>query len=565
MSELRWETACPDQEAVLSLEKAGYLPLAARTLARRGICSPEAAEAFFTMKPDNLHDPFSLPDMQKAVDRLRHAAEKGETVAVYGDYDADGVTATCVMIRALRAFGIDCIWHIPDRERDGYGLNAEAVEELSRRGASLIVTVDTGVTAYKEAELAKSLGVDMIVTDHHECRSEWPDAVAVINPRRPDSGYPFDGLAGVGVAFKLVCALTGDWRGSLIRYADIVALGTIADIMPVTGENRLLITQGLKAMAVTRNPGLKALLSETGQDFQTITSDTVAFVLAPRINAAGRVGRADAALELLLADNGVQAAELARSLCELNDLRQSLEKGVLQQAKAMVEPTASALVLAGEGWPSGISGIVAARLCDQFERPVFIACLDGDLARGSARGIAGVHLVELLAKHAHLLEAYGGHGQAAGFTIRRGNIETFRQAIEKDVAALGRIENVLEIDAEISPEWLDLEGLRSLEALAPFGRDFPQPVFSLPDCTVASAAPMGGGKHLRINLDCGGRRLNAVWFNQTLEQFDRLTRSSMGANVTLAFRAEINRFRGQEQPQLRLIAVRESGVNDVAG
>jgi single-stranded-DNA-specific exonuclease len=542
----RWNVALPDAEAVMSLEQAGFRPLAARTLARRGILTPQAAETLLTMKPDGLHDPFLLPDMQKAIDRLHLAAERKETAAVYGDYDADGVTATAVMLRSLRDFGINCLYHIPDREHDGYGLNEEAIESLKKRGVSLIVTVDTGCTAHGEVETAKRLGIDVIVTDHHECQDTLPGAVAVVNPRRTDSAYPFPGLAGVGVSFKLACALYGGWRAPLIKFADIVALGTIADIMPVTGENRLLITQGLK-MVVTDKAclGLRALLRETEQNGKPVTPETVAFVLAPRINAAGRVGRADTALELLLADDMGRAGELARTLCEMNILRQSRENDIIEQAKAMADLNAPALVLIGENWPPGVAGIVAARLAEQYERPAFIACLDGDTARGSARGSAGVHLVELLKRISHLLEAYGGHEQAAGFTVTRNNLDEFKQAVLDECASLPRGEAVLEIDAEADPAWMDLDGLRGLEALSPFGTGFGLPVFSIRDVSVVSVQPIGGGKHLRLVFERGGLRLDSIWFHKTeLPQSQRLD---------IAFRAEINRFRGLEQVQLRII------------
>jgi single-stranded-DNA-specific exonuclease len=511
------------------------------------------------MKPDGLHDPFLLPDMQQAVERVRLAAERGETVAIYGDYDADGVTATVILARALKDIGVRCIWHIPDRERDGYGLNDAAVEALRGQGASLIITVDTGVTAHKEIETARRLGMDVIVTDHHECRESLPDAVAVVNPRRAGSLYPYSKLAGVGVAFKFICAISGGWRSPLIRYADLVALGTIADIMPVTGENRLLITQGLKAMTVKPCPGLRALLRETDQHGKTVTPDTVAFVLAPRVNAAGRVSRADAALELLLTDDEDRARELARTLCEMNILRQSRENDIIEQAKAMADISAPALVLAGENWPSGVAGIVAARLAEQHERPVFVACIDGDIARGSARGVAGVHLVELLSRVGGLLEAFGGHELAAGFTLRRENIGAFKQAVLDECASLSRGEAILEIDAEIEPEWIDLDGLRGLEALAPFGAGFPQPLFAISGVSVVSRTPIGGGKHLRLIFERGGHRLDAVWFHKSS--------LNCGGKLDIAFRAEINRFRGQETAQLRIVDVRQStagGVTDDA-
>lgn len=546
----RWDIAPDDDGALELLKRAGYGPLAARTLARRGILTSEEAEAFFRMRPDGLHDPFLLPGMDTAVERLRLASSRGETVAVYGDYDADGVTAVCVMVRTLRGLGINCLYHIPDRERDGYGLHAEAVESLYQRGATLIITVDTGVTAHKEVEIAKNLGVDVIVTDHHECQGSLPNAVAVINPRRDDSPYPFKSLAGVGVAFKLCCALTGNWRSSLIQHADIVALGTIADIMPVTGENRLLITQGLRAMPVTRNHGLRALMNETDLKGKQITADMVAYTLAPRINAAGRVGRADAALELLLTDDTVRAGELARTLCELNVLRQSRENEVITQALEQADLTAPAFVLASEGWPSGVAGIVAARLCEQFERPVFVACLDEDMARGSARGVAGVHLVELLSGVSHLLEAFGGHSQAAGFSLRRDNLETFKKAIEQACELMERTENALAVDAEILPEWLDMSNLLELETLSPFGTGFPQPIFALRNALVTSVTPMGGGKHLRLTFTFGNQRIDAVWFNQSELPYSH--------RVDVAFRAEVNRFRGQETPQLRIIDMKDA-------
>jgi single-stranded-DNA-specific exonuclease len=515
----------------------------------RGITSPESAAEFFRMRPDGLHDPFLLPDMDKAVSRLRLAGKNGETVAVYGDYDADGVTATAVMVRTLRELEIKCLWHIPDRERDGYGLNIAAVEELARKGTNLIVTVDTGISSFAEVEAAKALGVDVLITDHHECKDTLPNAAAIVNPRRSDSEYPFAGLAGVGVAFKLVCALLESWKAPLVKFADIVALGTVADIMPVTGENRLLITQGLKAMEQTKNLGLRALLTETEQSGKPITAETVAYTLAPKINAAGRVGRADAALELLLTDDPAEASELARALCEMNTVRQSREAEITARAEKLADPSAPALVLYGEGWHIGVAGIVAARLSEQYERPVFIACLEGDTARGSARGIQGLHLTELLGKHAHLLERYGGHSQAVGFSIKKSNLETFRMAMETECASLIRAERVLEIDAEVLPEWLNLEGLQALEKLSPFGVSFAQPVFCMENVTVESSTSIGSGKHLRLTLKKSGVRLEAVWFNTAEAPPYKL--------ADIAFRAEINRFRGHGQVQLRIIGVRE--------
>ncbi len=543
MAYSRWDVAEPD----ISLIAGSYGPLAARLLACRGLLSAEEAAAFFKMSSERLHDPFLLPGMRDAVERINHAASTGVTVAVYGDYDADGVTATCVMVRALRGWGLECLWYIPDRALDGYGLRVNAIEELYRKGVTLLITVDTGITASEEIKAAGKLGIDVIVTDHHECGETLPDAAAVINPRRPDSGYPFTGLAGVGVAFKLVCAVEGEWRKPLTRFADLVALGTIADVMPVTGENRLLITQGLRAMDVTRNPGLSALMKET--ELRSVTADAVAYTLAPRINAAGRMGRADAALELLLTDDPVEAESLARKLCDLNLLRQAKENDIMTEALASVDETASVIVAAGEDWPVGVTGIVAARLASLYERPAFVLSLEEGTARGSARSVQGVHLVELLRSLAHMLEAYGGHEGAAGFTLRRDMVETFRQALTR---SCGKVpETVLAVDAEVEAEWLSTDVILELETLSPFGAGFLPPVFCLTGVRAVSVMPIGGGKHLRAVFESGGTRLSAVWFNRTAMPDASL--------LDIAFHAEINRFRGREQPQLRIIDVRPSG------
>ncbi|MDR1691745.1 MAG: single-stranded-DNA-specific exonuclease RecJ [Oscillospiraceae bacterium] len=536
----RWNIGSPLPDIV------GYGKLASRFLPRRGLSTPEEIRAFFTIGPERLHDPLLLPDMNAAVTRIKLALSRNETVGVYGDYDADGVTATCVLVRALRGWGARPVWYIPDRESDGYGLHGKALEELYRKGVSLLITVDTGVTACEAVRAANGLGMDIIVTDHHECREELPSAVAVVDPYRPDSVYPFTGLAGVGVAFKLVCAVEGQWRDPLIRFADIVALGTVADVMPVTGENRLLITQGLKSLSNPRNPGLRALMRET--EVNEVTADTVGYVLAPRINAAGRVGRADTALELLLTDDPAEAGELARTLCELNLLRQAKENDILDKSLASLDESSPVLVSAGENWPVGVIGIVAAKLAERYERPAFVLSLEGGAARGSARSMRGCHLTGLLSQVSHLLEEYGGHEGAVGFTLRRDMVETFRQSLCRLCGPPP--ETVLEVDAEVEPEWLNTEEIRELEAFAPYGPGFPPPIFCLTRVRPVSITPIGNGKHLRAVFEKGKTRLNAVRFNQTAFPNAPL--------LDVAFRAEINSFRGHRQPQLRLIDVRPS-------
>ena len=548
----KWRVCEPSPSAVADMEERGRSPLAARLLAARGFLSHDEAETVLAVGLDALHDPFLLPDMQKAVDRINAALSSGESIAVYGDYDADGVTATALMVRTLRAKGASCVPYIPDRADEGYGLHASALRLLAGQGIKLVITVDTGITAMAEADLCKELGLDLIITDHHECRDTLPSAAAVINPRRSDSRYPFAGLAGVGVAFKLACALEGNTRRILSRYGDLVAIGTVADIMPVTGENRTLIAYGLHRAEQTKRPGLLALLCELELKGKRISADTISFSLAPRINAAGRVGQAGTALELFLTDDPLKARALAEQLSLLNAQRQIMENTITGQAAAALDPSDPALVLWGDGWPSGVAGIAAARLAAKYDRPVFLICLDEDTGKGSARSARGINLVEILSSQKALLSDYGGHAQAAGFSIPRNNIGAFKEAVLAACAEIRPEERALDIDASLLPEWVTLDGLRSLEGLSPFGKDFAGPVFCLEDAEITGVVGMGGGKHMRVSLDCGGYFFGAVWFGQPPPLPD------MGKFVDIAFRPEINRFRGQESVQLQIIDIRPS-------
>lgn len=551
MDNAEWLTAEADWQRVEKLEHSGYHPLAARLLATRGYDTPEKVKNLLDTSADNLCDPFLLPDMYSAVKRLRTAIENNEIIAVYGDYDADGVTAVCLMLRVLHGLGATCIWHIPSRLSEGYGIHAEALKALKEQGATLLVTVDTGITAHNEADYAKELGFDVIITDHHECRDTLPSALAVINPRRADSPYPNVSLAGVGVAFKLLSALTGNAKDLLARYGDLVALGTIADIMQITGENRLLIHHGLRSMKHSRLPGLRALLSEAGE--KPVNENAVSYFIAPRINAAGRMGEVEKAVSLLMTDDPAEAAELARELCEINTKRQLTEGSIMQSALAGLDTESPALVPSGEDWHIGVAGIVCARLASRYDKPVFLICVDGEMSRGSARSVPGINLVEVLSSVNHLLEDYGGHDQAAGFNLKTSNLEEFRSAVTAACAEknIQRIQ-VTQIDAYVKPEWLTLDGIESLEELAPYGPGFPAPVFALDDAVISSVTSMGGGKHARLTIECGGERLEAVWFGKELSD------EGLGEFVEIAFRPEINHFNKKRKVQLHVAGVRPS-------
>ncbi|MDR1736857.1 MAG: single-stranded-DNA-specific exonuclease RecJ [Oscillospiraceae bacterium] len=529
------------------------------TLAARGVIGGEEQSAFLDCPPESLHDPFLFSDMGKAVARIKAAIAAGERIAVYGDYDADGLTACALMYLQLTDMGADCITYIPNRLEDGYGLRAEALDALRKQGASLCVTVDTGVTALAEAGEAAAMGLDLIITDHHECRESLPRACAVIDPKAPGCTYPFDGLAGVGVAFKLACALSGQTQEAMLsRFGDLVALGTVADIMPCLDENKRLIRRGLETMRLGGRPGICALITDIG--IKSIRAHDVGFRIAPRLNAAGRMGRAELALELLLCDGGERAKVLAARLGELNTERRAAEDLIFTQALAALEKTESlpVAVLAGEDWHPGVTGIVAGRLAEKLRVPVFMISLEGDTGKGSARSTRGESLVRALSESAGLLKDYGGHELAAGFTVPRENIPPLRDALtaffEKNAADAGR--RVFSADAVIHPSRAVTDAVRRLDKLEPFGAENPKPVFIFENVHLREVSPIGSGKHTRFTLDCAGMLFHAVWFGVEAETLD----IGSGEKADILFTPEINKYYSREVVQLHLVDIRPSAV-----
>ena len=537
-----------------ALVGGGYAPLAAMILASRGLDTPEKANAYLDCSC-NLLDPFLMTDMDLAAGRVRLAMTRGEKIAVFGDYDVDGVTATCLLTDFLRKNGANCVPYIPGRLEEGYGLNPIALHWLAEQGVKLIVTVDCGITAIAEAQLCKDLGMDLVITDHHECKETLPDACAIVDPHRPDGGYPHKTLSGVGVAFKLAAALSGDQTCVLQEYADMVCLGTVADVMPLQGENRVFVSQGLELLRNTSRPGLAALMQHSGCEPKAVSASSVGYMLCPRINAAGRMGQIECAVELFLTEDPQRADELAAALCEMNRQRQSVESEIYSQAVQMLPEGQQppAIVLAEESWHQGVVGIVASRIAEEFCCPTFLVCLDGDHGKASSRSYGGFNLFSALSDLSDLLESYGGHELAAGFTIHASQIAAFRQAIcerAKDYYTEDVPRTVLDADCIVPPELLTLHNIDSLNRLEPCGNGCPKPQLVMENLVVDRISQVGGGRHMRLRN--GRYFFNAIYFSATPES------ASIGEGdlVDVAFIPQVNEFRGERTPQMNVTDIR---------
>lgn len=553
-----WKVSQLEAGAVNALVGSGYAPLAAMVLASRGIGDDRQARAYLDCNAPLL-DPFLMTDMDKAAGRVGLAMSRGEKIAVFGDYDVDGITATCLLTDFLRRHGADVVSYIPGRLEEGYGLNPIAIHQLHAEGVKLIVTVDCGITAVNEAELCKQLGIDLVITDHHECKQTLPAAVAVVDPHRCDGGYPHKNLSGVGVAFKLASALCGSQETVLEEYADMVCLGTVADVMPLQGENRVFVARGLESLAHTKRPGIAALMAECGCAPETVSASSIGFMLAPRINAAGRMGQIDLAVELFLTDDPDKAAEAARGLCELNRQRQAVESEIYRQAVSMLPmgKPPEAIVLADESWHQGVVGIVASRIAEEYACPTFLICLDGEHGKASSRSHGGFNLFASLSALSPLLESYGGHELAAGFTISRANIPEFRRQICALAAQYYTDDvprTVLNVDCAVSPELLTLHNVDSLQMLEPCGNGCPKPVLMMKNLTIDRISMVGGGRHMRLRLCSGHTYLNAIYFSANPQTVS----IQPGDLVDVAFTPQVNEFRGTRTVQMNVIDIRPS-------
>lgn len=551
-----WKMPSGSPKARQALEAAGVPSLLAAILSARGITQPDQARRLLTPRAEPVLDPMLLRDMDRAAARVRRALESGEHLAVYGDYDVDGITSTCLLTDCLRSMGGQVTPYIPDRLEEGYGLNLEAIQTLAAQGVTLIVTVDCGITAVEEVQFAAGLGVDVVVTDHHECKDPLPAAAAVVDPHRSDCPYPFKGLAGVGVALKLAMAVAGPERARQVfeDYADLAAVGTVADVMPMTGENRTIVQTGLAALAHPKRLGLAQLIQEAGLADRPITSVSIGYTLAPRINAAGRMGKAALAGELLLTHSPQRAQELAQELCQLNRERQSIEGEIFQESIQRLDhqPQQGAIVLADPEWHQGVVGIVASRLSEKYGCPTFMICLDQGMGKGSCRSWGGINLFELLMNCGDLLEGFGGHALAAGFVVREENIPALAQRLRQGVLDQQNGEeppSVLETDGIVQPQQLDVASVEALDALEPCGTGNPRPVLVITGAHVQSAVQVGRGRHLKLRLEARGSVLDAIFFSADAAQLG----VTPGCRVDVAFYPQINEFRGVRSVQLQVV------------
>lgn len=553
-----WAVSCPKSDAdVERLRQSGYSPITAAVLCSRGYDTPERARAFLSCDAP-LSDPFEMLDMERARARVQRALDRKEHICVFGDYDVDGITATCLMTEFLRDRGGRVTSYIPARLEEGYGLNELALRTLAAQGVRLIVTVDCGITANAEAELCRELGMDLVITDHHECKSTLPVAEAVVDPHRPDqTPSALHDLAGVGVAFKLAAAISGDQQALLERFSDLLCLGTVADVMPLTGENRAMVAHGLAALEKPKRVGIAALMAECCTGHQSVTAGTIGYTLAPRINAAGRMGEVHTATELFLTRDASRAAELAQQLCRLNRRRQEVETEIYRDAVSMLPhgKAPSAIVLSDEAWHQGVVGIVASRLAEEYSCPTFLICLDGDKGKASSRSYGGFNLFGALHALSPLLESYGGHELAAGFTIRRDQIPAFRDAVcmrTEEFFHCGAGSTALTVDCEIAPGLLTLRNVEALDELEPCGAGCPRPVLCMRGLTIQELSEVGGGKHLRLRLGRGRDSFQAIFFSSTAQR----AAVGVGDVVEIAFTPQINEFRGIRSVQLNLVDIR---------
>jgi len=533
--------------------------IVAKVLLNRGFTDAAEAKKFLDKDSGSFYSPQLLCDMDKAVARIKEAIEKKEHVVVYGDYDVDGITSTALLVSFLRNKGVNAQAYIPDRQNEGYGINKAAVKKIHDSGATLLISVDTGITAFEETQYAKELGCDVIITDHHECKAELPDAVAVINPKRMDSGYPFKDLAGVGVAFKLVCAASDKSEAELLdKYADLVALGTIADVVSLKGENRIIAARGIEKLSKNPNTGLAAVIATLGLRQKWNNCAVVSYSIAPRLNAAGRMSNAMIAVDLLLTEDPVEAQELAIKLDEENKNRQYEEKIIFDEAVEMINNIDIAdkkvLVLAKRNWHHGIIGVVASRICEKYNKTCILISIDDEWCKSSGRSVDGINLFDALSNCADILEKFGGHAYAAGFSIKEEYISELDRRLNEYVcegAEAGKLPRLM-IDSKITVNDINAATIRKTEVLAPYGAGNKVPVFALMGVKVVDVKTLSDGKHCRFLLESDRRLVEAIAFGAG----SMASEFYPGDIVDVAGELNINLYNGQTRLQIILCGIR---------
>ena len=552
----KWEVRPLDKERAAAFAQTYGVPFFLAMLMNIRGFDDAAHLREFLGEGEPLSDPFLLKDMDKAAARITRAVDNMEKIAVYGDYDADGVTSTAMLYSYLETRGADVIFYIPQREGEGYGMNIGAVEYLKEQGVSLIVTVDNGISSVQEVARANELGIDVVVTDHHRPQEILPDAVAVVDAYRPDDTSPYKHFSGVGIAFKLLMALedgAGDVEDLLEAYSDLAAIGTIGDIVPLTGENRTLIRAGLERLSQSDRPGVQALLENAGIAGKALTSTNVAFTLVPRINATGRMGAPERAVRLLISGYEEEAKVLSEEICADNEERRRVEAEIAEAAFADIEAKGymkdRVVVVDGENWHHGVIGIVASRVTERCGKPCMIISRGETEAKGSGRSIEGFSLFEAICACGDLLIKFGGHPMAAGITLKPENIEAFRKRINRYAAEHfpQMPTQTVTLDCKLNPAALSVSMAQSLTQLEPFGNGNPQPVFGLFNMELSNVTPVGGGGHLRLTLEKNGAVITAMRFNTKPEELPY----HIGDKIDLAVQLEAREFRGQ--PSLTVI------------
>lgn len=565
MRRKKWVVAASDKDFAAQIaDELCVDPFAALLVTSRGFDDIDDIDAFFDADAPLALDPLTIRDMDVAAERVNEAIDGGEKICVFGDYDADGVTATALLFSYLETRGANVIYYIPDRINEGYGLNVGAVEELADRGVKLIVTVDNGVSAIDEAKRAKELGITLIVTDHHKVGDSLPEAYAVVNPHRSDCRSNFKEMSGVGVAFKLVCALEGGADDMLIEeYGDLVALGTIGDVVTLTGENRIMVRRGLRLINDDPRPGIAALMNASGYGDKAFNASSAAFTVCPRINAAGRMGSAEKALELLLCDDEAYAEDLAKEINAMNAQRQKTETDIFASAAEMLGTDSDIandriIVVDGEGWHQGVIGIVAARITERFGRPCVVISRDGETAKGSCRSVEGFSIYEAIEAVSDCLDHYGGHTLAAGIGIRSSRIPEFRKRINEYAAEIEMPFALQKIDCRLAPSSISLDLLDSVAALEPFGAGNQQPCFGLFGVKIDDVSGISEGKHIRMSVSKNGARAGVVYFGMP----DRIFPFDKGDVVDLAVNLDRNHFNGETRVSVIVRGIRPSATNE---
>ena len=564
MSRKKWITSPIDKELAAQVAETHSLdPFTALILVSRGITEPLDIEEFFD-NDFSFSDPYLIVDMDKAVDRIRKAIDSFEKICIYGDYDADGVTSTALMYRYLSSKGANVIYYIPNRVTEGYGMNKDAVLKLKEQNVDLIITVDNGISAIDVIAYAKELGIETVVTDHHVVGDTLPDAVSVVDPHREDCNVHFKEWAGVGVAFKVICALeNGDYFSVLNEYADIIALGTVADVVDLRDENRAIVKYGVAKINSNPCDGINALKQMAGVGEKMLSSVGITFSLAPRINAAGRMADAETALKLLLCDDLASALNLAEIVNNCNIERHAVENEIAVSAISQIENNPKIkysrfIVVSGDDWHPGVIGIVAARIAERYGKPTLVISFDGDEGTGSARSIEGFSVYDAISSCEDLLTHFGGHTMAAGLGIKRENLSIFIDRIN-DFANRGEsIIPTLYLDCKLNPAYIDASLAESLEALEPFGAANPQPLFGIYGVTINNIKPVGDGRHLRLVFSKGSTHFTAMKFSTTLEEFP----FRQNDVVDLAVRIDKNEFKGEIRVAVQIKEMRFQGIED---